>query len=85
MANPATGAGLYAVEIANQGGRTYWANLIDAYAALPERLKQAVEGKNAVFRYQKSLNLYKADDQTLPEACRKQPPHVTHAPSTRIR
>lgn len=78
MANPATGAGLYAVEIANQGGRTYWANLIDAYAALPESLKQAVEGKNAVFRYQKRLNLYKGDDQKLPEEGRKRTPDVIH-------
>ena len=78
MANPATGAGLYAVEIANQGGRTYWANLIDAYTALPESLKQAVEGKNAVFRYQKRLNLYKGDDQKLPEEGRKRTPDVIH-------
>src|SRR5258707_277432 len=48
MANPATGAGVYAVEIANEGGRTYWTNLVSAYAGLSERLKQAVEGKNAV-------------------------------------
>jgi taurine dioxygenase len=78
MTNPATGAGLYAVEIANQGGRTYWANLIDAYAALPESLKQAVEGKNAVFRYQKRLNLYKGADQKLPEEGKKRTPDVIH-------
>ena len=78
MNNPATGAGLYAVEIANEGGRTYWANLVDAYQALPERLKQAAEGKNAVFRYQKRLNLYKGADQKLPEEGKKRTPDVIH-------
>jgi alpha-ketoglutarate-dependent taurine dioxygenase len=78
MTNPATGAGLYAVEIANEGGRTYWTNLVRAYEALPERLKQAVEGKNAVFRYQKRLNLYEGDDQKLPEEGRKRTPDVIH-------
>jgi taurine dioxygenase len=78
MANPATGAGLYAVEIANEGGRTYWANLAEAYAALPESLKQAVEGKNAVFRYQKRLNLYKGADQKLPKEGKKRTPDVIH-------
>ena len=78
MNNPATGAGLYAVEIANEGGRTYWANLVDAYQALPERLKQAAEGKNAVFRYQKRLNLYRGADQKLPEEGKKRTPDVIH-------
>jgi taurine dioxygenase len=78
MMNPATGAGLYAVEIANEGGRTYWANLVEAYAALPERLRQAIEGKNAVFRYQKRLNLYKGADQKIPEEGKKRTPDVIH-------
>jgi taurine dioxygenase len=78
MTNPATGAGLYAVEIANEGGRTYWANLVDAYAALPERLKQAVEGKNTLFRYQKRLDMYKGADQKLPEEGRNRTPDVIH-------
>ena len=78
MVNPATGAGLYAVEIANEGGRTYWANLVEAYAALPERLKHAVEGKNAVFRYQKRLDLYKGADQKMPEESKNRTPDVIH-------
>lgn len=78
MADPATGAGLYAVEIANEGGRTYWANMVSAYAGLPEALKQAIEGKNAVFRYQKRLNLYKGADQKVPEEGKNRTPDVIH-------
>jgi alpha-ketoglutarate-dependent taurine dioxygenase len=78
MANPATGAALYAVEIANEGGRTYWADLVAAYAALPERLKRAVEGKNAIFRYQKRLNMFKGADQKLPEESKNRTPDVIH-------
>jgi taurine dioxygenase len=78
MANPATGAALYAVELPAEGGRTYWTNLVAAYEALPERLKQAIEGKNAVFRYQKRLNKYKGADQKLPEEGRKRTPDVLH-------
>jgi taurine dioxygenase len=78
MANPATGAGLHAVELPADGGRTFWANLVAAYEALPERLKQAVEGKNAVFRYQKRLDKYKGADQKLSEEGRKRTPDVLH-------
>ena len=78
MANPATGAALHAVELPAEGGRTYWSNLVAAYEALPERLKQAIEGKNAVFRYQKRLNKYKGADQKLPEEGKKRTPDVIH-------
>jgi taurine dioxygenase len=78
MAHPATGAALHAVELPNQGGRTYWASLAAAYAALPERLKLAVEGKHAVFRYQKRLNMFKGADQKLSEEGRKRTPDVVH-------
>ncbi len=78
MANPATGAGLYAVELPAEGGRTYWANLVAAYEALPERLKRAIEGKNALFRYQKRLNMFKGADQKLSEEGRKRTPDVIH-------
>jgi taurine dioxygenase len=78
MANPAMGAALYAAEIPNEGGRTYWANLVAAYAALPERLKQAVEGRKALFRYQKRLDMFKGADQKLSEEGRKRTPDVIH-------
>jgi len=78
MAHPATGAALYAVEVTSQGGRTYWANLAAAYEALPERLKSAIDGKSAVFRYQKRLDMFKGADQKLPEEGRKRTPDVVH-------
>ena len=78
MANPATGAALYAVELPAEGGRTYWANLVAAYEALPERLQQAIEGKNALFRYQKRLDMFKGADQKLPQEGRKRTPDVIH-------
>jgi taurine dioxygenase len=78
MAHPATGAALYAVEVTSQGGRTYWANLASAYEALPERLKSAIDGKSAVFRYQKRLDMFKGADQKLPEEGRKRTPDVVH-------
>ncbi len=64
--DPATGAGLHAVEIANTGGATRWANLEMAYEALPERLKLAVDGKSAVFRYAKRLAGFKGTDRMVP-------------------
>src|SRR5687767_14124851 len=78
MANPATGAGLYGVELPAEGGRTCWANLVASYEALPERHKQAVEGRNAVFRYQKRLDMFKGADQKLPAEGRKRTPDVVH-------
>ena len=50
MANPATGAGLYAVEMPAKAAAPTGPISVAAYEALPERLKQAIEGKNAVFQ-----------------------------------
>jgi taurine dioxygenase len=58
MMNPATGAMLYAVELPLAGGTTFWVDLCAAYAGLPDRLKQAVEGRRAVFSYEKRLGGY---------------------------
>src|SRR5688572_22971971 len=53
MMNPATGALLYAVEIAHEGGTTYWANLAKAYEGMPAGLRSAVEDRRAIFSYSK--------------------------------
>jgi alpha-ketoglutarate-dependent taurine dioxygenase len=77
--DPATGAGLYAVEIAYQGGTTRWAHLAKAYEALPERLKGAVEGKQAIFDYSQRLAGYKeSKDRTLPKDQQDRTPAVVH-------
>jgi taurine dioxygenase len=79
MLEPATGSGLYGVEIANQGGMTSWANLCLAYEALPTQLKNAVEGKRAVFSYPKRLKIYKGADQQISEEARRRTPDVIHS------
>lgn len=78
MLTPATGAGLYATEIAHEGGSTRWANLALAYEALPERLKKAVEGKRAIFSYTKRLAGYKEADKMDPAKVKEQTPDVIH-------
>jgi taurine dioxygenase len=78
MQRPATGAGLHASEIANVGGTTYWANLQLAYHDLPETLKKAVDGKQAVFRYQKRLDKFPEKDRNISEEARRRTPDVVH-------
>ena len=76
--NPATGAGLYAVEISSSGGATRWANLANAYEALPDRLKNAVDGKSAVFSYPKRLAGFKGTDRTVPSEMKHRIADVIH-------
>jgi taurine dioxygenase len=75
--SPATGCALYAAELPSEGGDTLWANLADAYAALPLRLKQAVEGRKGVFSYAERLAGYRAEDQGTSEI-RARTPDVVH-------
>lgn len=39
---------LYALELPSVGGNTYFANMFAAYAALPDTLKQQIEGRAAI-------------------------------------
>ena len=79
MLHPAVGSGLHGVEIAHQGGTTSWANEELAYAALPERLKAAVDGKWARFNYHKRLTeSFKGEDQKISEEARRRTPEVLH-------
>jgi taurine dioxygenase len=45
---PPMGAMLYALEVPPSGGDTYWANMALAYDALPDELKQRIEGRRAL-------------------------------------
>lgn len=45
---PPMGAALYALELPEHGGDTWFANMLAAYEALPDTLKQAIEGRTAV-------------------------------------
>jgi taurine dioxygenase len=78
MMNPATGAMLYAVELPPAGGTTFWVDLGAAYAGLPDRLKQAVEGRRAVFSYEKRLGGYQGVDRVISEEAKRKTPPVLH-------
>lgn len=45
---PPKAAILYGVEIPEDQGDTYFANMLSAYAALPDAIKQQIEGKRAI-------------------------------------
>jgi alpha-ketoglutarate-dependent taurine dioxygenase len=78
IADPATGAMLYALELPRDGGVTSWANLNRAYDALPDRLRQAVEGRTGVFSYAKRLAGYQSNDSAVTDEIRRKTPDVTH-------
>ncbi len=46
--DPPRAAVLYALEIPPAGGSTYFANMYAAYEALPDGLKEAIDGKTAI-------------------------------------
>ena len=74
VADPATGALLYMVEMSREGGRTYWANLRLAYEALPEATKERIEGLSAVYDYGKRQSTYDDEKPMSAELRRKTPP-----------
>ncbi len=77
MANPATGAILYGVEVPENGPRTYWANLRLAYEALLQETKVRIDGRRAIFRYSERYKDYQ--DETVPtEEILARTPDVTH-------
>ena len=78
MAEPATGAILYGVEVPEDGPQTYWANLHLAYEALPQETKARVDGRSAIFSYAQRYKDY--EDENVPsEEILAQTPDVTHA------
>ena len=78
MLHPATGAGLYALELPPAGGRTSWIDLRAAYAGLPERLQHAIDGRRGVFSYVKRLAGYQGVDRVITEEAKRQTPPVAH-------
>ena len=78
IADPATGAMLYALELPRDGGATSWANLNRAYEALPEHLRGAVEGRTGIFSYAKRLAGYQSNDSAVTDEIRRKTPDVTH-------
>ena len=78
MMRPATGAMLYALELPPEGGTTSWVDLSAAYAGLSARLQRAVEGRQALFSYEKRLAGYQGVDRVISEAAKRKTPPVTH-------
>jgi alpha-ketoglutarate-dependent taurine dioxygenase len=78
MMNPATGAMLYAVELPPDGGTTSWVDLGAAYVGLPDRLKDIVETRSAVFSYVKRLAGYQGVDRVISEEAKRKTPPVRH-------
>ena len=77
MAEPATGAILYGVEVPEDGPHTYWANLQLAYEALPQETKARIAGRSAIFRYGERYKDY--EDESVPsEEILARTPDVTH-------
>ena len=52
LPKPALGSLLYAVKVPPEGGCTYFADMAAAYEALPDDLKQRIEGRRAVQSYE---------------------------------
>lgn len=52
---PATGALLYGVEVPKDGGDIYWANQYAAWEALPDDIKEKIDGRMGVYKYEKRL------------------------------
>ena len=74
VTDPATGALLYMVEMPPDGGRTFWANLRLAYAALPKTTRRRIEGLSAVYDYLKRQSGYDDEEPMSDELRRKTPP-----------
>ena len=57
--NPSVGTMLYAMEVPSKGGDTIFANMFAAYDALPDELKQKIEGRAAlnVYDYQNAATV----------------------------
>lgn len=51
LPRPALGSLLYAVQVPDEGGDTYWADLRTAYDRLPEATKRRIEGLRLVVDY----------------------------------
>jgi alpha-ketoglutarate-dependent taurine dioxygenase len=78
MMRPATGAMLYALELPPDGGTTSWVDLCAAHTGLSARLQRAVEGRHALFSYEKRLAGYQGVDRVISEEAKRKTPPVTH-------
>lgn len=74
VAYPATGCLLYATELPPDNPDTSWANLRLAYAALPDPLREAVQGKVAGFSYAQRVSNYAPGNEPPTDIAARVPP-----------
>lgn len=79
-ARPATGSMLYGVEVPASSGSTYWSNQYLAYESLPDRIKQAIEGRIGIFSYEKRLETFYPKDQKDDKDLKKRAPQFAPHP-----
>jgi taurine dioxygenase len=70
---PARGAILYAIEIPSKGGNTLFASTYRAYDTLPDELRTAIAGRDAIFTFDAYNNPYKRAALDLSKV-----PHFVH-------
>jgi len=71
--HPARGAILYAIEIPSKGGNTLFASTYRAYETLPDELRTAIAGRDAIFTFDAYNNPYKRAALDLSKV-----PHFVH-------
>ncbi len=77
MEHPATGSLLHMVEGPADSAHTYWAHLGRAYDRLPAATRDAVEGLEVLYDYERRQRTYD-DEAPMSTALRRATPLVTH-------
>ena len=71
-AEPALGTMLYAVDVPQEGGDTLFADMAAAYDALPEDVKQKIDGRFAYHSYTINYKANESDAATRPDLTAEQ-------------
>jgi taurine dioxygenase len=83
---PAKATLLHALEVPNRGGNTMFANMYRAYEAMPRKLRERIDGRNAIFCYggraKMNLAALNEEDQATPLVVH---PAVREHPETKRR
>lgn len=73
---------LHAVKLPSRGGDTQFANMAAAYEALPDAIKQRLEGRSGIHVYQSSHSARKL--MSLPDAAKERVPNAVLHPIVRV-
>jgi taurine dioxygenase len=75
LPRPAVGSFLFSVKLPSSGGETSFSDMSAAYAALPQSMKNAIDGKKAVQSYEAFNALYSVPTSTEQK---KKTPDIEH-------